>query len=165
MRRKSRLTVALIGAAATCAALASGGVTSAHAASTCTWGGTPVEPTGIFTVSTPLTNLPSAGPIDFTAVGQLGGDCTGRMSFFGTLDAGATCADGTFAGTVKGLPGVVRFAGVNTAGIVPSRLYDRNGNIVGSENAQLLTLDNAPFTDCGVEGFIQGNFSSVIELF
>jgi hypothetical protein len=47
----------------------------------------------------------------------------------------------------------------------PSRLYDKGGNIVGSENAQLLTLDNAPFSDCGVGGFTEGTFSSVIELF
>jgi hypothetical protein len=31
--------------------------------------------------------------------------------------------------------------------------------------AQLLTLDNVPFTECGAEGFTQGTFSSVIELF
>jgi len=68
--------------------------------------------------------------------------------------------------TATGLPGVVRFEGFDAAGIAPSRLYDRAGNVVGSENAQLLTLDNAPFTDCGTaEGFTQGNFSSVIELF
>jgi hypothetical protein len=116
-------------------------------------------------VSTPLTNLPSTGPIDFTAVGKLDGDCTGKMTFFGTLDPGATCSEGTFAGTVKGLPGVVGFEGFDSVGIAPSRLYDRDGQIVGSENAQLLTLDNAPFTECGAEGFTQGTFSSVIELF
>lgn len=109
--------------------------------------------------------MKSRGPVDFTAVGRLGGACSGRMTFFGTLAPGATCSEGTFAGTVKGLPGVVRFEGFDAAGVAPSRLYDRGGNIVGSENAQLLTLDNAPFRDCGMEGFTQGNFSSVIELF
>jgi hypothetical protein len=165
VQTKSRATIGLVVIAAACMTLTAGGAGSAQAAATCTWGGTPAEPTGIFSVSTPLTNLPAAGPIDFTAVGRLGGACGGRMTFFGTLDPGATCAEGTFAGTVKGLAGVVTFAGVNSGGVVPSRLYDKDGQIVGSENAQLLTLDNAPFTDCGAEGFTQGNFSSVIELF
>jgi hypothetical protein len=164
VQTKSRVTIAIVFVVAGLA-LAAGGAGSAQAAATCTWGGTPVEPTGIFSVNTPLTNLPSAGPIDFTAVGRLDGACSGRMTFFGTLAPGASCSEGTFAGTVKGLPGVERFEGVNTAGVVPSRLYDKDGNIVGSENAQLLTLDNAPFTDCGAEGFTKGNFSSVIELF
>ena len=165
MQTKSRAAIVVMVAAAASLALAAGGAGSAQAAATCTWGGTPAQPTGIFTVSTPLTNVPSTGPIDFTAVGKLGGDCTGRMTFFGTLDPGATCSEGTFAGTVKGLPGVVRFEGFDSAGVAPSRLYDKDGRIVGSENAQLLTLDNAPFTECGAEGFTQGTFSSVIELF
>jgi hypothetical protein len=160
-----RVTVGVVTVAAATLASAGGGA-AAQAATTCTWGGTPVAPTGILTQSPGLTNTPSTGPIDFTATGPLGGDCTGRVTFFGRLDAGATCAEGTFAGTVKGLPGVVRFAGVNAVGVVPSRLYDRAGNLVGSENAQLLTLDNAPFTDCGTpEGLTRANFSSVIELF
>jgi hypothetical protein len=165
VQTKSRLTIVVTVIATACLALAAGGAGSAQAAATCTWGGTPVEPTGIFSVSTPLTNLPSTGPVDFTAVGRLDGACSGRMTFFGTLAPGATCSEGTFAGTVKGLPGVVRFEGFDSVGIAPSRLYDKDGNIVGSENAQLLTLDNAPFTECGAEGFTRGNFSSVIALF
>jgi hypothetical protein len=56
--------------------------------------------------------------------------------------------------------------GAMAAQIAPSRLYDRAGNLVGSENAQLLTVDNAPFMDCGTaEGFTRGTFSSVIEPF
>ena len=164
MKTKTRATIGVLAVTAACFVSAAGAGAS-HAAATCTWGGTPADPTGIFSVSTPLTNLPSAGPVDFTAVGRLDGACSGRMTFFGTLAPGATCSDGTFAGTVKGLPGVVRFEGFDSAGIAPSRLYDRDGNIVASENAQLLTLDNAPFTECGAEGFTQGTFSSIIELF
>ena len=159
----------MIGVAAAVVALALvwlGGAPSARAAATCTWGGTPAAPTGIFTVDPALTNIPSTGPIDFTATGALAGDCTGRLAFYGVLAPGATCSEGVFAGTAKGLPGVVRFEGFDSVGIAPSRLYDRDGNLVGSENAQLLTVDNAPFTDCGsAEGFTRGNFSSVIELF
>jgi hypothetical protein len=159
----------MIGAMAVAAAslaLAGWGAAPVHAATTCTWGGTPAAPTGVLTNSPGLTNTPSMGPVDFTATGPLAGGCSGRMTFFGQLDAGATCALGTFAGTVKGLPGVVRFAGFNAAGIAPSRLYDRAGNLVGSENAQLLTVENAPFTDCGTsEGLTRVSFSSVMELF
>jgi hypothetical protein len=111
----------------------------------------------------------AAGPIDFKATGPLGGDCSGHLVFTGVIEPGATCSEGIFAGTATGLPGVVRFEGFDLAGIAPSRLYDRAGNLVGSENAQLLTVDNAPFTDCGPppggDGFTEGNFSSVIELF
>jgi hypothetical protein len=158
---------ATIGVAAVAAAfLLAGSGATASAATTCTWGGTPAAPTGTFTQSPGLTNTPSAGPIDFTATGPLAGGCSGRMTFIGRLDAGATCAEGTFVASVKGLPGVVRAEGINVAGIVPSRLYDRLGNFVGSENAQLLTVDNAPFTECGTpEGLTSANFSSVVELF
>jgi hypothetical protein len=66
-----------------------------------------------------------------------------------------------------GLPGVKRFAGAAPVGILPARLYDKGGNIVGSENAQVDTLANAPsFPNCNTpEGFGEWNFSSVIELF
>ena len=167
MQTKSRAgIIAIIGAVAGLTFAAGGaGTAQAAATATCTWGGTPAAPTGVFTVSSPLTNVPSAAPIDFTAIGKLSDEYTKRMTFFGTLDPGATCSDGTFAGTVKGLPGVVRFEGFDSVGIAPSRLYDKDGTIVGSENAQLLTLDNAPFSECGAEGFTQGTFSSVIELF
>jgi hypothetical protein len=116
------------------------------------------------------TNTPSAGPIDFTATGVLagGGPCNGQQfTFSGVMDTGATCAFSTFHGAAMGLRGVKSFAGVGPAGILPARLYDKNGNIVGSENAQVLTLANAPnFPNCNTpEGFTEGSFSSVIELF
>src|SRR4051794_22531256 len=103
---------------AVCVAWAAGGAASAQASATCTWGGTPAAPTGIFTATPGLTNLPSSGAVDFTATGPLAGDCSGRMGFTGVLQPGATCADGIFSGTVKGLPGVVRFEGFNASGVV-----------------------------------------------
>jgi hypothetical protein len=163
-----RAMVGVLAVAATCVAWAAGGAASAQAATTCTWGGTPAEPKGTVTISPGATNTPSTGPLDFKATGDLAGDpgCTGQFTFFGQMNTGATCAFSTFQGTASGLPGVRRFAGVGPLGILPARLYDKAGNVVGSENAQVDTVDNAQhFSDCGTpEGFTQGNFSSVIEL-
>jgi len=165
-RLRLRAFVGAAAAAAACLAWAGGAAAPAQASTTCIWGGTPAAPTGVFTVSPGLTNIPSASPSDFTATGHLGGACSGYMTFRGRIGAGATCSDGTFAGSVTGLPGVVRFEGFDLTGLAPSRLYDRAGNLVGSENAQLLTTDNAPFASCGTtEGFTRGTFSSVMELF
>jgi hypothetical protein len=117
-----------------------------------------------------VTNTPSTGPIEFTATGVLAGGagCNGqRFTFSGQMDTGATCAFSTFQGAAMGLAGVKRFAGVAPVGVLPARLYDKDGNIVGSENAQVDTLANAPsFPNCNTpEGFSGGSFSSVIELF
>jgi hypothetical protein len=144
---------------------AAGGAASAQAAMTCTWGGTPAAPTGWTTNSPGLTNFPSPVPVKFYATGVLAGDagCDGKFTFTGQVDAGSTCGLVSFHGAAKGLPGVVRFAGVSALGLAPARLYDRAGDIVGSENAQF--LNNAPFTDCDTpQGFTEGTFSSVIEL-
>jgi hypothetical protein len=79
------------------------------------------------------------------------------------MDAGTSCGFIAFHGVARGIPGVARFAGVSVAGVAPARLYDRAGNVVGSENAQFLT--NAPFSDCMTPaGLERNNFSSVIEL-
>jgi hypothetical protein len=55
-------------------------------------------------------------------------------------------------------------------GLAPAILYDRNGNLVGQEDPQVLTnadQENDPaFTNCNTAGrFKGGNLSSVIELF
>ncbi len=164
-----RAMIGILAVAAAFMALAAGSAASAQADVTCTWGGTAAEPTGWVTMSPGVTNTPSTGPLDFTATGDLAGDagCTGQFTFIGQMDAGATCAFSTFQGAAKGLPGVRRFAGVGPVGILPARLYDKYGNLVGSENAQVDTLANAPnFPNCNTtEGFTEGNFSSVIELF
>ena len=141
---------------------------TAEAAATCTWGGMPADPTGTFEfLGQGLTHTPSRGSLPFTATGPLAGGCSGTFTFRGQFDAGSTCEFGTFEGSAIGLPGVVRFAGAAPVGIAPARLYDAHGDVVGSENAQVDTLANAPhFIDCNTaQGFKGGNFSSVIELF
>jgi hypothetical protein len=164
---------AMIGAMATaaaCLAWAGGGAVSAQATTTCTWGGTPAAPTGTFTLEPGITNTPSTGPLDFKAIGELagGGACTGKLTYDGVFDAAATCLVATFHVRVKGLPGVVRAVGTADNLVpAPALLYDRDGNVVGSELAQIVTEDNAPhYTDCTTpQGFTGGNFSSVVELF
>jgi hypothetical protein len=166
---KFRAKFGVLAFSAIFAAFSAGGATSAQAATTCTWGGTPIAPTGHVVMTPGATNTPSIGPIDFTATGSLAGDagCNGQLTFHGQMDTGATCALSTFEGDAIGLPGVRRFAGVAPVGILPARLYDKDGSIVGSENAQVVTLANAPnFPNCNTpEGFSEGTFSSVIELF
>jgi hypothetical protein len=168
MRSRTILTVIALAVAS----LASSGLAAAPASASkvCTWAGTPAEPTGTFTVEPGVTNVPSAGPLKFRATGALGGECSGAMTFTGQMDAGATCAFSEFEGSVKGLPGVVRFWGKGSL-LVPSLLYDRAGNVVGEENAQIITEANGPHAmDCATspEGFTggwPGMFSSALELF
>jgi hypothetical protein len=139
---------------------------------TCTWAGTHDAPTGTFTVRPGVTNVPSAGPLAFMATGRLAGNsrCHGTMTFVGQLDTGATCPFSTFRGRVRGLPGVARFEGRGGGVDVPSLLYDRNGRVVGVENADIMTQANFPHTtDCltpqGFTGGWPGMFSSVVERF
>jgi hypothetical protein len=136
---------------------------------TCTWGGTPATPTGTYRISPGLTNTASTAPAKFKVTGELGGapGCSGTFSYSGQIDAGGTCAVNTFRGRAKGLRGVSRFAGVGVTVLGPAQLYDRHGNIVGSETAQFGTVANAPhFNDCSTpQGLTGGNFSSVIVLF
>jgi hypothetical protein len=117
-----------------------------------------------------ITNTPSTEPLSFIATGPLAGDCSGTLTYRGVQGVGSTCAAGPFEARVIGLPGVVRAAGDNVIGLVPALLYDRSGNVVGSENPQVLTSGteerNLGFMSCNSpEGFKEGNFSSVIELF
>jgi hypothetical protein len=159
--------------AAALASLAVGGLgtATAQADTTCTWGGTPLAPTGTLTYTEHgVTNTPSSEPLPFTATGPLAGGCSGTFTYRGYSAAGATCAFGAFEAKATGIKGVVRAAGEAAAGLVPALLYDKAGNVVGSENPQVLTSgteeENLAFTDCNsAEGFRQGNFSSVIELF
>jgi hypothetical protein len=167
VRGRAILAVTSITTALACAA----GGASAQAATTCTWGGTPVDPTGV--VSYPgqgPTNTPSTGPLAFTATGPLAGGCSGTLTYRGTQGAGSTCELGPFEARVTGLRGIVRAAGEGIAGLVPALMYDKSGNVVGSENPQVLTSGeeerNFAFQNCNSpEGFREGNFSSVIELF
>jgi hypothetical protein len=132
----------------------------------CTWGGTPVAPTGRFSFDEGLTNTPSTGPIHAVATGALAGGpgCSGTVTFEGDFAAGSTCNAFTIAGTVAGLPSVARFQGAG--GVVSvDVLFDRAGNIVGFDQPQVLTPDNvAHATDCNGDGFKAGTFSSTVEL-
>jgi hypothetical protein len=145
--------------------LAAAGAMPAAAATTCTWGGTPDHPTGVTVQRPGLTNDPAPGPIEFRATGPLGGGpgCKGRFTFVGRVNPGSSCAFVTFDGRARGIRGVVRFAGFSAAGVAPARLYDKRGNVVGSENAQFLTGANV--ADCNTpEGMTGNHFSSVIVL-
>jgi hypothetical protein len=142
--------------------------TAAPTATVCTWGGTPAAPTGTLTIDPGTTNTPAPGPLRFRATGALAGDpgCVGTMTFVGQIDAGSSCALASVEGVVKGLPGVARFWGKGTL-VVPELLYDSAGNVVGADQPQILTQDNAShFNDCNTpQGFTGGGFSSTVELF
>ena len=166
---RSRTILAVLMLAVASLATAGLGTATASATKTCTWAGTPAEPTGTFTLKPGITYIPSAGPLKFRATGSLGGECAGTLTFTGQFDAGASCAFSEAEGTVSGLPGVARFWGKG-GNLFPSLLYDNAGNVVGSETAQIQTEANtAHLTDCatpeGFTGGYPGMFSSVIELF
>jgi hypothetical protein len=115
--------------------------------------------------------IPSTRPVDFVATGELGGapGCQGTVRFVAEITPGSTCALATFDGRVEGLPGVARFFGQGSL-MVPSRLFDASGRLVGFENANIITPANAPHTgDCltahGFEGGWPAMFSSVIVRF
>ena len=136
------------------------------AGTTCTWGGTPLAPTGRFTITPGVTNTPLAEPARFFVTGDLAGEpgCGGTLTYIGQIDAGGTCSVATFEGKADGIPGVSSFAGIGIGPFGPARLYDKDGKVVASENADLNTVDNIPhYMDCGTrQGFTGGNFSSVI---
>jgi hypothetical protein len=169
---RPRAIVAVTAIAAASLVAGGWGAVSAQAARTCTWGGTPANPTGkVWYTGQGITNTPSTEPLPFVATGPLAGGCGGTLTYRGYQGTGSTCAFGPFEARVFGLHGVVRAAGDNAVGLVPALLYDRSGKVVGSENPQVLTsgteeknfgfvlVCNSP------EGFREGNFSSVIELF
>ena len=168
---RPRMIVAVSAIALVPAAAGGWGAASAQAATTCTWGGTPLGPTGTVEYTQQgITNTPSTEPLPFIATGPLAGGCSGTLTYRGYSATGATCAFGPFEAKATGLRGVVRAAGDAAVGLVPALLYDAHGNVVGSENPQVLTSgteeQNLGFSDCNSpEGFKRGNFSSVIELF
>jgi hypothetical protein len=144
----------------------------------CTWGGTPDAPTGVFTASPGLTNTPSAGPIEFTAAGKLAGPegCQGTLTFRGVLDPGTSCLVAQrFVATATGFPPIERAVGtIGPLGThVPVVLYDVDGNVVGSEQAQFLTglfvdtpRESDPVEDCNSpEGLTRAYWSDTLELF
>ena len=165
-RAPARATLATAAAVLVCAAASASPAAAAQV--TCTWGGTPDAPTGTFTVTPGVTLLPSAQPLQFTATGQLAGGpgCHGTMVFDGRLEAGATCQFSVFDGAVRGLPGVAGFYGTGSL-LVPSRLFDRTGSVVGVENAEVEAQSNMMRTlNCASPGGFTGGwpdmFSSVL---
>jgi hypothetical protein len=141
------------------------GTAAANVTKVCTWGGTPLAPTGESNQYPGVTNAPSPVPMYFRASAPLGGDCHGTLTFDGVEDTGSMCSLITFHGRAYGLPGVSTFAGVAVAGGSPGRLYDKYGNLVGQEDTQFLTNSDA-VSECGSpEGLTHNNFSTVIELF
>jgi hypothetical protein len=142
----------------------------------CTWGGTPDAPTGVITLSPGVTNTPSTGPIQFTATGRLAGDagCNGKLTFTGYIDAGETCGTSMpFHGRAEGLPPIKRAEGMTgVGGSQPVLLYDGDGDVVGTEQAQFLTAAATgesgfpPFMECSTpEGLTRAIWSDTIELF
>jgi hypothetical protein len=164
---KSRVRIGAIAIAAASVALAGVGVAPASATTTCTWGGTPAAPTGIYTFKPGLLLTPSTGPLDFRATGELAGDprCVGELTFSGRVDTGGTCLYFTGGGKAKGLPGVERFRGGGPGPIAPSFLYDKHGNVVGYEQPTVQQLPGDSQSCDPPEGITHGHFSSVIELF
>src|SRR5437899_6298285 len=107
MRQRAIVAVTAI---ATASLVAGGwGATSAQATRTCTWGGTPAEPTGkVWYTGQGITNTPSTEPLPFVATGPLAGDCSGTLTYRGYQATGSTCSFGQFEARATGLPGVVR---------------------------------------------------------
>src|SRR3989475_13089447 len=69
------------------------GAASAQANATCTWGGTPAEPTGkVYYTGQGITNTPSTEPLPFVATGPLAGGCSGTLHYRGDPRSGATCS-------------------------------------------------------------------------
>jgi hypothetical protein len=173
MNERTRWKAAATGAAlAMC--LASVTAANADPAPTprlCTWGGTPDNPTGVVTFDPGITYTPSDVPIATHAVGRLEGPgCTGTMVFDGIGLPGGTCHSVTFEGSVHGLPGVARLFGPGIGPLVHEFLYDRDGNVVGSDQPLVKAFGNNPpdsnVEDCNTpEGFRRGPFSSTVELY
>ena len=168
-RRAACLVVAAVLTIAALGLVRAGGL-RAEDSRICTWGGTPLAPTGEVTVEPGATNTPSTGPVRLFATGPLeGGDgCRGKMTFIGIGLAGATCALTEFEGKVHGVPGVARFHGFAPAGLVHEFLYDKDGNVVGADQVQVLNQDDqhSQPLDCNTpEGFTHGRFSGVVEFY
>ncbi len=166
----------MIGASACAVAGAlalAGGVTSAQAATRCTWGGTPANPTGTISFNPGLTQFPAPFALKFKAVGVVegGGPCHGQTVIFdGQADAGSSCGGGVgFEGRVIGLPGVAWLWGRGVGPVVRELLYDKNGNLVGSDQAIVQPPPDDPtFSACNTpQGFTGkgARFSGEFDLF
>jgi hypothetical protein len=151
------------------ASLQGGAHASAPSVTTCTWGGTPAAATGRLTLEPGVNNTPAAHALDFFATGELSGGpgCAGTVVFDGTFDEGSTCAVILAHGRVDGLAGAEEFEVAAPGPLAPARLLDGNGNVVGSDQPQVLTQEetDSHVADCNTPaGFTHGHFSSVVEI-
>ena len=167
---------AMVGASACAVAGAlvlAGGVTSAQAEARCTWGGTPANPTGTIAFDPGLTQNPAPFALKFKAVGVVegGGPCHGQTVVFdGQADAGSSCTGGVgFEGRVIGLPGVAWLWGRGALNLVRELDYDKDGNLVGSDQAIIQPpTDDPTFSACNTpQGFTgqDARFSGEWDLF
>ena len=135
------------------------GAAPAQAATRCTWGGTPDNPTGTISMDPGLTDFPAPFALKFKAVGVVegGGPCHGQTVIFdGQADAGSSCPGGVgFEGRVIGLPGVAWLWGRGAGNVVRELNYDKNGNLVGSDQAIVQPpKDDPTFSACNTpQGF------------
>ena len=155
-----RAAIGMMALVAACLVLIGGGAAQAQAqaSTTCSWGGTPAEPTGTFAVSPGLTNTPAPEPLKFSATGALGGGgrCTGKMTFVGWVGAGSTGFALLFCLSGAGSASVQEF------------LYDKDGNLVGADQPTVAPppADDPLYMNCGSQqGETELHFSAIVELF
>src|SRR5436309_15455865 len=124
---RSRVLVLAIAATAISCLAATANASASQGDTFCTWGGTPVAPTGRITFSPGVTNTPSTGLTQFTATGELAGPgCTGKLTFMGYLEPGSNCGVAApFHAQAIGLPPVTSAESQpGLAGTAPVLLYD-----------------------------------------
>ena len=162
---RSRAVALVVVTTAICFLATTANAAAGQGETLCTWGGTPAAPTGFITLSPGVTNTPSTGPIQ-------GFHERRGVIDAGSLEPGDTCAASTpFHAKAIGLPPVVRAeAQPGLAGTAPVLLYDADGNVVGSEQAQFLTTlgneSDPAYLNCGTpQGLTEAFWSDTLELF
>jgi hypothetical protein len=170
---KPRTIVAAAAVAAASAAASAWGASAASASTVCNWGGTPAAQTGTFTLTPGLKTLPAAAALKFYGTGALSGSsprCRGQVTYVGQVDAGSSCFGViSFEQRVYGLPGVAYAWGKGHL-FTQEFLYDKAGNLVGSDQPYAFDATKDPpyyaTLPCNsAEGFTHGEFSATIELF
>src|SRR5437667_12516212 len=83
MRRHTKAVALVIATTAVGLLAMTGSAAASQGDTVCTWGGTPAAPTGVATFSPGITNIPSTGPTQFMATGELagGGGSSGLLYF------------------------------------------------------------------------------------
>jgi hypothetical protein len=125
----------MLAGAALLAAVALTAVGPAGAAEgVCTWGGTPLDPTGQAWAPGLSNHHPAPNAIPLHVEGDLGGvgaSCTGTMIFDGYMLPGAQWRLFIEYGAVSGVPGVAWFFGGGGA-VSRGLLYSPEGKVVGT---------------------------------